>query len=240
MTIDRLRAEMARQEDLPPAERRKLGRTLGHMAMELEKADALQTQDDMDLAIGALAIGAGVHSYPQRYHMSRARLMQKRRDILGLSEPVIAAEKAMTLDVEAGGVAISDMSLERDMIFKLPPQTRFADWMAEHRFYFVSFGGDGAVKTRLRIHQIGPVEPQSHEFRRLREATPEGCVAVVSGQICVNGGGSKSLKMAAPNGLYRIAAYGLGIGRNPECLILLSPLAEHMPAPLTDTPELAL
>jgi hypothetical protein len=35
---------MTRQETLPMAERRKLGRTLGHLAMELEKADALHAQ----------------------------------------------------------------------------------------------------------------------------------------------------------------------------------------------------
>ena len=240
MTIERLRAEMTRQETLPMAERRKLGRTLGHLAMELEKADALHAQADMDLAIAALAIGAGVHSYPQRYHMSRARLMQKRRDLLGLSEPVIASEKAMTLDVEAGGVAISDAGLDHDIMFKWPPQTRFTDWMAEHGFYFISFGGDGAVKIRLRLHHTGPVEPQAREFRRLREATPEGCIAVTSGFIRVTGGGAKSLTMAVPNGLHRIAAYGLGIGRKPECLALLSPLSGPIPAPLNDTPELGM
>lgn len=236
-TPDALRAAMTAAEALPPKERRHKGRTLGHMAMVLENSGALTTIADMDLAIRALTIGASVHTYPQKYHLTRARLMLARRALLGQSEPVIALEKAATLDIEAGGLTLEDAGE--------PPAgwhagQNFTDWMAQTGCFFVSFGGDGWVKVRLRVHASGPVEPQAREFRRLREATAETVLRLPSGRLRAHGGGAKAVTLAPGAGEWRVAAYGLGIGRAPECLVLMSPLEGAAPHPLVDTPELRL
>ncbi len=237
MDNDTLAAAMKAAEALPIKERRKQARGWGHAAMLLEKADALETRQEMDTALRALAAGAGAHSYPQRYHMSRARLMQKRRALLQLPEPVIAQERARTIDIEAGGAFVCDSETD---LAAWPAKTSMLQFMTEQGFYYIGFGGDGGVKIRLRIHDSGPVEPQSREFRRLREATPEGRVMLRSGAVRVHGGGASAIQLPVAPGDYRVAAYGLGIGRCPECLILLSPLVGQPPAPLTDTPELLL
>lgn len=236
-SIDALKAELRRAEALPVKERRKQARSLGFMALELEKAQALQSSEELEMAISALAAGAMAHSYPQRYHMGRARLMKRRRAVLNLPEPVIAQQKAKTIDVEAGGIWLEDPSLK----IEYPMDDVFHQHMNRLEFYFISFGGDGRVKLRLRIHQSGPCEPQSTEFRRLCEATQEAVLAVPSGKICAHGGGAKKLELVVPPGDYKIAAFGLGIGRSPECLVLISPLVgDDRPEPLVDTPELQL
>ncbi|MDQ2090436.1 hypothetical protein [Marimonas arenosa] len=237
MDVQTLRRNLEACHVASSRERRKLGRSLGHLAMTLEKADALSTPEDITLAIEALAIGADVHTYPQRYHMSRARLMNRRREVLGLSEPEISVEKSIRIDVEAGALIIADPSLSRDMLFEA---NRAHATMNEHGFFVVALGGDGAVRVRLRVHRSGPCEPQASEFRRLREATPEGVLKLGNNGVLVEGGGSKRLTLPIPPGDYRICAYGLGLGRAPECLILISPLTGTPPTPLHETPELIL
>ncbi len=225
---------MAQADALPLPQRRKAARTFGFEALQLEKAGALTDVAALDVALEALTRCAMVHGWPQTYHMARARLMLKRRDMLGLPEPLIAAEKAMTLDVEIGGVLVADSEAGA---FDMNADGPFHKVMERQGFYFVGFGGDGIVKVRLRVHKSGPVEPQSKEFRRLREATQVGVLEAPSGTVTVHGGGQKILRLPVPPGTYACCAYGLGIGRKPECLMLLSPLTDR-PAPLTDTPAL--
>ncbi|MCC1491417.1 hypothetical protein [Cognatishimia sp. F0-27] len=67
---------------------------------------------------------------------------------------------------------------------------------------------------------------------------PAACLS--TGQLVAEGGGAQKNAMDAPAGAYQIAAYGLGLGRYPECLILIAPLDGAYPPELTDTPELKL
>lgn len=220
-----------------PKTRRKLARSLGHMAMQLERTGRLERTEDMDIALHALALGAAAHSYPQRYHMSRARLMQRRREILGLPEPIVAEEHAGKLDVEAGALLVADEEMRTENFIADEP-THLT--MQRLGFFCLGLGADGVVKTRLRVHESGPCEPQSSEFRRLREATPIGRVTCPSGRVKVTGCGAKNIILPAPARDYDIAAYGLGLGRSPECLLLLSPATDPAPPVLTETPELLL
>ncbi len=217
--------------------RRKLARGLGHMAMQLEQAGALERVDDMDLALRALAMGAAAHSYPQRYLMSRARLMQRRRAALGLPEPSVAEEQAKALDVEAGALFLADADISTSQFIADEP-THVT--MQRLGFFCVALGRDGIVKARLRVHEHGPCEPQTSEFRRLREATSVGRVTCKSGRVKVTGCGAKSIVLPARAIDYDIAAFGLGAGRSCECLLVLSP-ADGVASPvLTGTPELLL
>ncbi|MGH1416020.1 MAG: hypothetical protein ACRBB0_21215 [Pelagimonas sp.] len=230
------RSAVAQLKTLPIKERRKQAKALGYAAMELEKAGALQNAKEMTVAIEALAAGAMAHYASQRLHMSRARLMRRRREALGDPEPKILLEKARTLDVEAGGLWIQDASKDVEYSDKEPLHSH----MNRLGYLFLNLGGDGAVKVRLRIHESGACEPQSLEFRRLREATQDARLSCPTGKLRISGGGAKKLEVLIPAGNHRVAAYGLGIGRVPECLILVSPQGDRAPDPLTDTPELQL
>lgn len=202
----------------------------------MEKAGALLDVESLTVALEALTRCTMVHGNPQKYHMARARLMMRRREMLGLPEPVIAVQKAMTLDVEMGGVMAADCDAEA---YDFRDDGPLHKTLSARGLYHVRFGGDGAVKLRARVHESDPTEPQSHEFRRLREATQVGVLRVPSGRVVFDGGGRKRLRLDIAPGDYTICAYGLGIGRKPECLMLLSPLT-LMPDPLCDTPELQL
>ena len=235
ITVDALRKAMADAAGLPLKERRQAARTLGHIASELGRADALKTPGDLDLAIEALALGASAHTYPQKFQTMRSKLMAARRAALGLADPEIAQEVAKTLDIEFGGLFVADARVD------------FADLLdgALHKAlnrtgsYFVGFGGDGAIKVRLRVHSAGPCEPQSAEFRKLREATPEARLSCPGGRVQAHGGGRKRLDVDIPAGEWHIAAFGLGMGRRPECLVLVSP-SDGLAKPLQDTPELLI
>lgn len=216
--------------------RRKLGRTIGHKAMEIEASGVALSADEMNEVLAALGHGALVHTYPQRYHMSKARLMARRREMLGQADPLVAQEKAKRLDIEVGGLVLRDGSLPFGGISP--------DWRAEinaRRIFAVAFGGDGEVMVRLRVLAAGPCEPMETEFRRLRAATAETVLDLPTGRLVADGAGAKTLALDVAPGLWRVAAYGLGLGRaNAQCLVLLAPLADDPPPPLTDTPELPL
>jgi hypothetical protein len=169
--------------------------------------------------------------------MSRARLMQRRRDLPGLPEPVVADEQSKTLDVEAGALFVADADMPT-MQFIADEPTHVT--MQRMGFFCVALGHDGQVKTRLRVHESGPCEPQALEFRRVREATLVGRVACVSGRLKVTGCGTRSIVLAAPQGDCGIAAFGLGGGRNRECLLVASPMVGGPTQVLTETPELLL
>lgn len=215
--------------------RRKLGRSIGNMAMELEKSGAELTLAEMNEVIAALGQGALVHTYPQRYHMSKARLMARRRKALGLADPVVAQETAKTLDIEVGGLVLHDAAT---------PFTEISpDWRAEiaaGRIFAVAFGGDGAVKVRLRVLEAGPCEPMEAEFQRLRAATAEAVLDLPTGALVATGGGAKTIAAQLAPGPWRVTAYGLGLGRNPQCVVFLAPFTGEAPPPTTDVPELPL
>ncbi|MBS8227523.1 hypothetical protein [Vannielia litorea] len=232
-----LRDGLARCRAAPLRDARKIGKGLAHQALELEKSGALKAPDAMTLAIEALGLGADVHTYPQRYRMARARLLAARRAALGLPEPEVALEKAVTLDVEAGMLLISDESLDVwSLLEASAPQVALAGAGAAG----IALGGDGRVKIRLRLHASGPAEPLASEFRRLRQATPEMPLVCTSGAVVIQSGGAKRLRMPVPPGAYSLAAFGLGLGRAPQCLVILSPqFAGPPPAPAI-MPELPL
>ena len=105
--------------------------------------------------------------------------------------------------------------------------------------YFIGLGGDGAVKVRLRVNASEPCEPQTDELRKLREATALARLTSESGDMAVLGGGRKSLRFALQPGEWDVAAFGLGMGRQPECLIIVAPTSGSA-EPLTGTPELMI
>ena len=236
VTVAELREAVARVDAMPMKERRKAARSLGGMALELEGADVLTTRDDIELAIKALAMGAAAHSYPQRYQLARARLAQQRRQSFGLPEPVVAFETVKTLDVEFGGLLIDDVSRDPAEALNASPIVAYLNRVGA---YFISLGGDGAIKVRLRVHESGPTEPLSDELRRLREATAIGALKCESGQMNVFGGGQRTLLFDLPIGGWEIVSFGLGMGRRPECLLIVSPGNNAAP-PLKETPELMI
>ena len=235
-SVAELREAVAQVELMPLKDRRKAARSLGGMALGLEGAGALTARDEIELGIKALALCAGSHSFPQKFQLARARLAQQRRQSFGLPEPVIAFEQARTLDVEIGGILVDDSA--RDPVDVLRASV-LHDFLNKVGAYFVSFGGDGAVKVRLRVHSSGPAEPQLSEMRKLREAAVPGRLQSESGEAVVFGGSRKTLTFALEQGTWDIAAFGLGMGRRPECLLIVAPESGAV-SPLHDTPALMI
>ena len=227
---------MSEAAGLTTKERRRASRTLGGMAAALEKSGDLRSAADMELAIEALGLGAAVHTYPQRFQIARSRLMAARREELGLPEPVIAVETARTFDIEIGGLLVQDAARDLHSALASNPLHRYLNDSGD---YFVAFGGDGTIKVRLRIHTSGPAEPQSTEFRKLREATPAATLLIDSGAVALRGGGKVSIDQPLDTGRWTVAAFGLGMGRKPECLLIVAP-QDAAPPPLVDTPELMI
>lgn len=238
MTIEALRAALSDARKLPARERRKEGRTLGHMAMVLEQAGALSDPSDMDCAIKALSLGASSHSYPQRYLMARTRLMKKRRECLNLPDPTLLLDKARSLDVEMGSVVLIDAQRAiSDLAFS-------AAWhkdMNAEGFFAVGLGGDGTCKVRVRLLAPGPFEPMATDFNKMREATEVGHIRCPSGTLKVTGAGRKELTLPDIPPLLQVMAFGRGLGRNAEVLVLLQALEGSAERPLlSEMPELQL
>ncbi|MBF9032919.1 hypothetical protein HKCCE2091_01600 [Rhodobacterales bacterium HKCCE2091] len=235
MSANDLRAALDAAASLPPQARRKAARTIGHLAMTVERSGT-DDPDEIDLAIRALGLGAAVHSYPQKWLMARAWLMQRRRELLGLEEPVVVAERAATLDIEAGAVVLADASRDPAGLFAAPSPWHGA--MNSDGFVGIALGSDGDVKVRVRVVSSPAPEPLAAEFRRLRDATPEAWLSVTTGAVAATGGGSKRLLLETANGDYRVAGFGLGSGRAAQLLVILAP---GRPAgSLETTPELRL
>lgn len=235
-SLEELRKGLAETLQMPLRERRKAGRSIGHIAWLLSQKDALKEIPDIELAIRALALGASVHTYPQRYQIARAKLMAKRRDLLGLPEPEIAFETSKTIDVEMGGILVADREMNVTELLETNPMHKALN---ATRTFFVGLGGDGMVKLRLRIHKSGPCEPQQAEFRKLRKATSVAGFYANDGRFIVHGGGKRRIEATSHLADMAVCAFGLGLGRKPECLIIVAP-GTSSNEPLQETPELEL
>lgn len=241
MSLNQLRDMLSKTEGASAQERRKIGRSLGYVAMNLEKSGAQLSEDEIAVVSKALMEGARAHGWPQKYLTSNARLMRRRRGLMGLSDPTTLTETSRMIDVEMGAICVLDAETELPEEFFEVGGKPFLRAMNEGLFFCVGLGMDCGIRVQLRVLSGEPLEPSEAEFGRLRGATFVGRLKAASGRVRAFGGGAWTVEVAVPSTDLLVAAYLIGTYRNPKILVLMMADSGQFPSePLIVSPELPL
>ena len=196
--------------------KRKPARAAAYLAAQAEKAGHKLTQDEIDLLIEALAIGARHHGWPASWRACQSKLRLRKRAAANIPEPVTLFEKAGTLDVEMGSVMVIDAQRPLEGDYFAPVSKAYKLARENGDFFDVALGMDCLLKVRLRYVDCVEPELSTGEVRRLIAATDRAFLRTENKRLRAWGGGQKFVEIDAGSNALLASFYLLRPAKAPE------------------------
>lgn len=227
VSVEGIRQLVAEYKAADARSRIAIGKRSAFLAATLEADSSNVNPNDLELLIHALELGCRHHSWPGKWRAAQMRLHFMRRNILEISDPVIVEETTRTLPIDIGGLVCKDARATFEQLSDVWPKDPKAAGKAG-AYLFISLGGDGRSRVKLRFVRGNDPEVSLKELRQIRRATTPAYVRTLSGRLSVSGG-SSAVEINTNCEHLILQAYLCGSGRNTHILVVAAKLTGQPP-----------